>query len=162
MTGKTHAAAGAFVGAALGHLAGEPYLGMALGALGGLLPDVDHPGSWAGRRLRPVAVLLENLAGHRTVTHTLWFALFLGGLGALLAACLRGLAALSVWFAALALFVGALSHLALDALTRSGIEPLAPVKSWHVRGPLVTGDPFVEWPAAALFALGALRLAGLI
>lgn len=157
MTGKTHAAAGAFVGAALGHLTGEPYLGLALGALGGLLLDIDHPGSWVGRRLRPIAVILEAVAGHRTVTHTAWFALVLGVAGLFLGAALGAFLHASAWFCALALFLGALSHLALDACTRSGVEPLAPLHPWHPRGPIATGS-FLDYLLAAVMVLLTLRL----
>lgn len=157
MTGKTHAAAGAFVGAALGHLAGEPYLGMALGALGGLLPDVDHPGSWAGRRLRPAAVALEALLGHRSITHTAWFALVLGVAGLFLGTALGAFLHAPVWFFALALFLGATSHLALDACTKSGVEPLAPIHPWHPRGPVATGS-LPDYLLAAVLVLLTLRL----
>ena len=154
MTGKTHAAAGAFLGALAGKLAGEPYLGLALGALGGLLPDIDHPGSWAGRRLRPLAVVLETLFGHRTVTHTLWFALALGAAGLFLGAALGAVLSTPAWLWALALFLGALSHLVLDACTRSGVEPLAPFLPWHPRGPVATGG-LLDYFLAAAFVLVA-------
>lgn len=171
MTGKTHAAAGAFAGATVGRIAGDPLVGAAAAALAALLPDVDHPGSYAGRRLRPVSVLLEMTTGHRTVTHTVWFCVAAGILAALASVFVRpytsalGLASVRwpPWPAAgLYAFLGSLSHLALDALTRSGVEPLAPVLPIRVRGPLETGDPLVELPAAALFALAALRLVGAV
>ncbi|KYH30653.1 inner membrane protein YdjM [Moorella mulderi DSM 14980] len=169
MTGKTHAAAGAFAGALAGRLIGDPLTGMAIGAVAALLPDVDHPGSYVGRRLRPVSVLLEMAAGHRTVTHTVWFCAVVGILAALVSTLARPYTAVlhlpwwPTWPAAgLDAFLGALSHLALDALTRSGVEPLAPLLPLRLRGPLETGDPLVELPAATLFALAALRLAGAV
>lgn len=171
MTGKTHAAAGAFAGALAGRLAGDPLTGVAVGALAALLPDVDHPGSWAGRRLRPVSVLLELTAGHRTVTHTVWFCIAVGVLAALASVFVRPYAAtLGLTFvrwppwpaAGLYAFLGSLSHLALDACTRSGVEPLVPLLPLRLRGPLETGDPLVELPAAAMLALAALRLAGVV
>lgn len=171
MTGKTHAAAGAFIGALTGKALGEPLAGLAVGALAAMLPDVDHPGSWAGRRLRPVSVLLEAVAGHRTVAHTVWFCLGVSALLALLAGALGAYApALPLplpWWpapgvAGLYAFAGSLSHLALDCLTKSGVEPLAPLLPFRLRGPLETGDPLTEIPSAALFALAALRVAGLV
>jgi len=171
MTGKTHAAAGAFAGALAGKALGDPFGGMALGALAALLPDVDHPGSWAGRRLRPVSVVLEAAAGHRTVAHTVWFCLGVSALFAFAAAFLLPYASvlpfhLPWWpapgVAGLYALVGSLSHLALDACTRSGVEPLAPLVPFRLRGPLETGDPIVEVPAAAMLALAALRLAGVL
>jgi len=171
VTGKTHAAAGALAGSLVGKVVGDPVSGLAAGALAALLPDVDHPGSWAGRRLRPVSVLLEAVAGHRTVAHTVWFCLGVSALLAFLAGVLGAYASalpfpLPLWIpprlAGLYAFAGALSHLALDALTRSGVEPLAPVLPLRVRGPLETGDPLVELPAAAMLALAALRVAGVV
>lgn len=124
-------AAGAAVGAAA--VPACPMAGAAVGAAAALLPDIDHPGSAVGRRLRPLAVLLEEVWGHRSLTHTLWFALPAGLLLGLLALWL-GLPAGCV----LAGAAGGLSHLALDALTRAGVEPLAP---WgpRLRGPVATG-----------------------
>jgi len=175
VTGKTHAAAGALAGALAGRLAGDPTAGMVVGAIAALLPDVDHPGSWAGQRLRPVSVVLEALAGHRTVTHTVWFCLAVSVLVALAAAFVRpymlalGLGWPPWWGAGLYALLGSLSHLALDALTRSGVEPLAPLVpparlAWleHPRGPIATGDPLVEVPTLIVLAWAALKVAGVL
>lgn len=175
MMGYTHAAAGAFAGALAGKLTGDPVAGMAVGAVAALLPDIDHPGSIAGRRLRPVAVLLEFFAGHRTVTHTVWFcagaALLVAVTAGILGACVRPYAPWwpAPWEAGACALLGGLSHLVLDACTGGGVRPLDPLPvpgrlAWleHVRGPLVTGDPLVELPATVLFALGAARLAGIL
>lgn len=174
MTGRTHATAGALTGALVGRLVGNPIPGLIVGALSALLPDIDHPGSEVGRRLRPVAVMLEAVAGHRTVTHTVWFCLASGFIFYLLVAFLAKfnptitvvlhLKALTLipWEAGLFGLLGSLSHLALDALTRSGVRPLEPVKDLHIAGPLVTGDPLTEWPACILFTVAALKLAGIV
>lgn len=168
MTGRTHAAAGAFFGALAGHAIGSPEAGLAVGALAALTPDIDVPGSIIGRRVRPVSVLLEALAGHRTVCHTLWFCLLVAAafaaLGSWVAGFLKGASAL--WgFPALA---GALSHLALDAATVTGVEPFAPLPLpgrlaflAHPRGPLTTGTWWQEMPVMvgfAALALAALKL----
>lgn len=219
MTGITHVAVGAFFGALAGHAIGQPEAGLAVGALAALLPDIDTAGSIVGRRVRPVSMSLEALAGHRTVCHTVWFCLLvaagfaaLGLWGAglpyralwfrLLAAAasavlglryarflrrapwlLRapaggGFAALGYWAAGLlqgasALWAfpalaGALSHLAADAATKTGVEPFAPLPLpgrlaflAHPRGPIRTGTWWQEVPAMLAFlalALAALRL----
>lgn len=161
--GCTHAAAGAFAGALVGKFTGAPVAGPAIGALAALLPDVDHPGSWAGCRLRPLAVLLEKSAGHRGLTHTVWFSLLVAVLATVLASLLGAYApVLPPAAAGFAALLGALSHLALDACTRSGVRPLEPLNDYHVSGPLTTGDPLTEWPACLLFAAAALRLAGVV
>lgn len=175
MTGRTHFACGALVGALTGRLLGNPISGVAVGAVAALLPDVDHPGSEVGRRLRPVAVMLEAAAGHRTVTHTVWFCLFTGLIFWLLSLFLAPfISAAAVplhlkippippsWEVGIFALLGSLSHLALDACTRSGISPLEPVNSYHVSGPLTTGDPLTEWPACLLFAAAVLKLLNLV
>src|ERR1700710_783106 len=85
-------------------------LGLAIA--GALLPDIDHPGSWVGRRARPVAPAIAAVLGHRGVTHS---ALAVAGLVALLV--YTGLHRGAVW----ALAVGYLSHLAADMLTPQGL-----------------------------------------
>lgn len=155
MVGRTHAAAGAALGAVAGSLAptpAGPYFGAAVGALAALLPDVDHPGAKAGRWLRPVSVWLEWRFRHReSPTHTLLFALLAGLALGFLALPLAGPVAV------LAGALGGTSHLALDALTRSGVAPFRPWSKRRFRGPLVTGSP-AEWAvlAAALALLAVV------
>ena len=170
--GWTHAVAGAFVGALIGHAAGQPLAGAAIGGLAGLLPDVDHPGSTAGRWFRPVAVVLEGVFGHRTVTHTVWFVAAVAVGLTLLAGALKGLLAgylprawPPAWLAFAAGLLGGLSHLALDAVTRSGIKPFAPLKPrsfprWvtEPRWELESSDPVVNWAATLLLLAGTLKL----
>ncbi|RPF42004.1 inner membrane protein [Thermodesulfitimonas autotrophica] len=174
MTGHAHAAAGGFFGALAGKAFGDPLAGAVIGALAGLLPDIDHPGSTVGRKAPLIAAVLSGLFGHRTVTHTVWFCL-VASLGLAFAGALLGVYAvtyvswpgLPVLFAAS--LAGGLSHLALDACTRSGVEPFAPLvlpgslaRLNHIAGPLKTGDPLTELPAALFFVLGALRIGGVL
>lgn len=83
---------------------------------GALLPDIDHPQSWLGRRLpflsRPIAAIF----GHRGITHSL--------LAVALGVWLLGSESGGVWISALA--VGYLSHLAADGLTPQGVPLLWP------------------------------------
>ncbi|WP_428485689.1 metal-dependent hydrolase [Rhodopila sp.] len=87
------------------------YLGLALA--GSLLPDVDHPNSWVGRRARPVSTVIASTLGHRGITHS---ALAIVGLTLLLfqSGYRRG--------AVSALAIGYLSHLAADMLTPRGLR----------------------------------------
>jgi inner membrane protein len=160
MTGRTHAACGAFLGALTGAVFGSPEAGAVTGAVAALLPDLDHPGSTIGRRVPVIPVLLEAVAGHRTVTHTVWFCLALaagfGFLGSWLAGF--GVPGVKGFFLALPALAGSLSHLALDSCTRSGVEPLAPLSPWHPKGPIITGS-FPDYLLAfgfALLAVGAV------
>ena len=52
---------------------------MAGGAIGSLIPDIDHEGSLIGRKMKPVSHVVRKVCGHRGFTHTL-LALFGYGL----------------------------------------------------------------------------------
>jgi membrane-bound metal-dependent hydrolase YbcI (DUF457 family) len=150
--GPTHAmsgaAAGAVVAVATAHLNGEPVslpaAGVLIGVTAGaaILPDLDHPSGTAARVLGPVSrvfavfinrassMLAEltgakgrNVGGHRTVTHTLVFAVALAA--ATWAAVEVGEQALTI-----ALFAS-LVLLALHSLAR----PLA--RQWGAVGSVV-------------------------
>ena len=132
------------VAAPLLHLPPAGLGGTALAVFGALLPDIDHPQSWVGRRTRPVSTALAASLGHRGVTHSalavvLLVMLLLHG----------GLRHASV----AALAVGYLSHLAADMLTPRGLRlawPLRPV--WGI--PLCrTGSPMEALIVAALAGL---------
>jgi inner membrane protein len=136
MMAGSHIALGAaawFVAAPrLGLPALEP-VSLGLAVLGALLPDIDHPKSWVGKRVWPVSLLCSRFFGHRGMTHSL---IAVGGCLALL---------LSNWLSvAIAgpLVVGYLSHLAADLLTPGGLRLAWPLKGvWSL--PLCrTGSPF--------------------
>jgi inner membrane protein len=119
------------------------YLGLA--AIGSLLPDVDHPKSWVGRRTRPVSTALAAALGHRGMTHSAIAAVLLGLL-LMHAGFHRGVVS--------ALAVGYLSHLGADMLTPQGLR-----LAWPLRGtwglPLCrTGSPTEGFVVLAL--LGCL------
>jgi len=166
MTGITHAAAGALAGAAVAHLTGgNPALCMGVGALAGLLPDIDSPGSTIGRRIWPVSAFVKATTRHRGVTHTVWFCLAASlGLGAL--SPVAGVYAMryfhlnawpAAWIVGTLVLLGALTHLVLDACTPSGIRPLAPL-DWRPRGPVRTGG-LLELPLMLIFLLACLKAA---
>jgi len=87
---------------------------------GSLLPDIDHPKSWVGRRTRPVSTVIASTFSHRGITHS---AIAVIGLTTLLlhAGYRRG--------GVSALAVGYLSHLAADMLTPQGLR-----LAWPLRG----------------------------
>lgn len=94
-------------------------------AVGGLLPDLDHPESALGRRLRLISVPLSALVGHRGVTHSLLAIVVL--LGCLIVVTTQPVYSPLAWSVA-PLCVGYLSHLVGDALTPSGVPLLWPNK----------------------------------
>ena len=125
MMAKSHVVVGVaawFVAAPLLHLSpvDPTYLGLAVA--GPLLPDVDHPKSWIGRRSRPFSTTIAAALGHRGLTHS---AIAVFGLVFVLlhAGYRRGPVS--------ALAVGYLSHLAADMLTPQGLRLTWPLrKTW--------------------------------
>ncbi|GAA0589523.1 hypothetical protein GCM10009416_30110 [Craurococcus roseus] len=122
-------------------------LGLGLAVAGALLPDVDHPKSWAGRRLRPVSTVVAAVFGHRGVTHSL---LALVGCWAALR---YGTGVPRAWAAPVV--VGYLSHLLADLLTPGGLR-----LAWPLRGtwalPLCrSGSPFEPLVVALVLSVAA-------
>ena len=105
-------------------------LGLAL--LGSLLPDIDHPKSWLGRRVRPVSSGIAAVLGHRGVTHSAIAAL----------ACAWGLHGGAPKWIAAPLTVGYLSHLAADLLTPRGLRLAWPLRTTWAFPLCRTGSPF--------------------
>lgn len=143
MMAKSHVVVGAaawIAAAPLLHLAPLDLPDLGLAIAGALLPDIDHPQSWIGRRARPVSTVLARVLGHRGVTHSL--------------VAVVGLVALLLWAgqrrgAVSALAIGYLSHLAADMLTPRGLRLAWPLRqTWGV--PVCrTGSP-----AEAMIVLG--------
>src|SRR5580698_10778749 len=87
------------------------YLGLV--AAGSLLPDIDHPQSWVGRRTRPISTAIASTFSHRGITHS---AIAVIGLTMLLLHVGYRRGGVS------ALVIGYLSHLAADMLTPRGLR----------------------------------------
>ena len=96
---------------------------IALSAVGGLMPDIDHPLSKAGKKAGIFSVLINRIFGHRGLLHTPFFLfvsffifyLFLNQLN------------LSFYYPLLFGYcIGYTSHLFLDSITVSGIPLLYP------------------------------------
>lgn len=102
--------------------------GLAVAAGSALLPDVDHPKSWVGRRVRPLSTMLAQWLGHRGVTHSLFAVI----------ACTWLLASHGLpHLVCAAVTIGYLSHLAADLLTPAGLR--------------------LAWPLGATFSLPVCR-----
>ncbi|MEM4780853.1 MAG: metal-dependent hydrolase [Halalkalicoccus sp.] len=120
------------------------------------LPDCDH-------RLPLIA--------HRGPTHSLLFALVLGGILGLAGFALgESLTTVSATTMAIFAFgIGALavlSHLAADCITPMGIRPLWPLSRWHYSAGLVRAkNPIANYLLLAVgiaAATGALALAAVV
>lgn len=147
MMAGSHIAVGAALWAVTARAAGlEAAEPQALGAaaLGALLPDIDHPQSWAGRKMRVVSIPLSMLVGHRGVTHS---ALAILG-------CLALLAVMGVGWLAAPVVVGYLSHLLADSLTPSGVPLLWPNKRRFSLNLCRTGSVVEIALVAAIVAAG--------
>jgi inner membrane protein len=122
-------------------LVAAPHLGLpaaapaclGLAILGALLPDIDHPKSWLGQRLRPLSRPIAYALGHRGVTHS---AVAVG-------ACAWGLLRGGVprWIVD-PIAVGYLSHLAADLLTPGGLRLAWPLRRTWALPLCKSGSPF--------------------
>lgn len=138
-------------GASATGFANDTLLDYGLGALGALLPDIDHPESWLGRRLKPISIPISAVFGHRGITHSLLAILALG-------IVLLGEIG-PAWVSPLV--VGYLSHLAGDWLTKSGIPLFYPLRT-PFRAPITfrTGGAGEALVLAAMLFLGIHLILG--
>lgn len=93
-------------------------------ALGSLLPDIDTPKSYIGRRLYPIAYILNKQFEHRGLIHSLI---------PVVALAILGLLFHSIFLATMAL--GFLLHLVEDGFSLSGIRWLQPIKKKNYKLP---------------------------
>jgi inner membrane protein len=153
MMAGSHMVVGAALWAVAANLAGHSVVeppALAAAAFGALLPDIDHPQSWAGRKMRVVSVPLAMIVGHRGITHSL-----LAVAAALVILALMG----TGWMAA-PVVVGYLSHLLADGLTPSGVPLLWPSRRRFTLNLCRTGS-VVEIGLVALIALAGGWAAGI-
>lgn len=157
MTGRTHLMLGLAAALATAAVAPpEPALRIAIigvGAVGSLLPDVDHPKSIISGWLPGVGGAVRLLASHRGPTHSIGFVL---ALLALLAA-----AGLSQWIIAAAA-AGLISHILADMLTVKGVPVLIPLsrRSWRLAPYMVLN--MTGWILESVATVGALAAIGFI
>lgn len=99
----------------------EPTIGGLLAVvIGSVLPDIDHPKSWLGRRLWFVSAPLSLLIGHRGLTHS-----FLAALTLAVTLIIYGQVA---GYLVASLCTGYLTHMAGDFITKGGIPVFWPFK----------------------------------
>lgn len=85
--------------------------------LGSLLPDIDHPKSFLGKKVKPISKSLYKWFGHRTLTHSLF--IFIISFEACRLTNYHPLAT--------GLTLGLISHILLDLLTPQGVALCYPI-----------------------------------
>lgn len=134
MNYKTHLVGGFIAGSYVAKsVAAGPLLGPGLilaGGLGGLLPDIDHPKSFLGRRFKITSHFLDKTTGHRGATH-------IPTINALVFIMLNKVTKLftdsnMVSIFLLSIFLGILSHIFLDIFNRMGVPLLYPLNKSYI------------------------------
>ena len=138
---RTHALFGFLIGLliyGLGFNAAVPLLIVTIAAL---IPDLDTPMSFLGRRLKIVSYPLKFFFEHRGFTHSFLFLLGLFFIGRLF---------FPQYIAAL--LIGCFSHIFLDCLTKDGVRLVWPFE-FKLRGFLRTDGLFEK-----VFFVGMIML----
>ena|SRR3989344_5482131 len=94
--------------------------------IGSILPDIDHPKSKIGKRIKIVGFLFE----HRGFFHSLLFLALVYVVSILFIK--------NIYFI-LPLFIGYGSHLLIDCFNQAGIMPLHPLSRFRIKGFIKTG-----------------------
>ena len=144
-------AAWAWAAPHLGFHALDP-VALVLAIGGALLPDIDHPYSWVGRRARLISHPLAALIGHRGFTHSV-----LAVVACSMLLRWRGFGHAVVD----PLMVGYLSHLVADLLTSSGLRLAWPLRRRFAIPLCKTGSPgelvivmsLVVWVGATILGM---------
>ena len=137
MMAGSHTLIGAAAWMYIAHDLGLPLLdpiGIGLAVAGSLAPDIDHPKSWVGRRMKLISVPVSKIFGHRGVTHSI-------------VAVIACIAVLrwdgQTWHHTLPFVIGYASHLAADLITPAGLCLAWPMR-WNFAFPLVKTGSFAE------------------
>ena len=119
---KTHLAASLAI--SLPVMAATETLGagaIAAVSLGALLPDIDEPHSWIGRRTRGISDIINKAFGHRGITHSLVAVGTITLIMTVLAVTLSFPPVIAGYF-----ILGYLLHLIEDSFSKSGVAWLQP------------------------------------
>lgn len=122
MNGRTHLITGIVSGVIFASAAPvtplEQLLIIGVCGAGSLFPDVDHPNSIIGRRVKPLSWIITKTAGHRGITHSIVFMLLISFVLSLMDPNSYVLGSF---------IIGYISHLILDGITPHGIPALYPL-----------------------------------
>ena len=128
---RTHIAVGFLIGLFLLQILNpvNQILFIFLMLLGAALPDIEHPESKIGSKIKVVGFLFE----HRGFFHSLFAVLLLYLL------LLHYIDSASVGVYIFAITAGYLSHVVTDSITKEGIMPFHPISKFRVSGFIKTG-----------------------
>lgn len=91
--------------------------GILISTVGSLFPDIDHPDSFIGKRIKILSVPISKVFKHRTVTHS-----------PLIWGLLEGINLITINNENLTYFIcGVFSHIILDMLNSSGVPVFYPI-----------------------------------
>lgn len=107
--------------------------------VGAVLPDIDEPESYIGRRTRGISDLIHLIFGHRGITHTLLFVCIFAITFVPLTYKI-GHVEIGFW-----LVVGSFLHIFEDSFSNSGVKWLLPFtdKTYHI--PIYSTGSLVEF-----------------
>lgn len=147
MSGRTHAMVPAALAAALFNA--DPVLTLTAAAAG-LAPDIDEPWSVIGMRLWFLAWWMKYVFGHRTVSHSL---------AMVATVAIVGIVAMMQINMVVAVSIGLMSHLVLDAMS-GGVHLWWPKKDRWVLGryPVYGGMDQLLLVVAMMVTVGCLLL----
>lgn len=156
MRGTTHIIGGAAAALAIMTMTGVSEFqtltaGAVVGALGGLIPDIDHPNSKITHKTKFLGTIISTLFKHRGFWHTPFlYACIWGGMRLLGANLWEDL-----------LFAGIASHLLLDILNPTGIPVFFPFTTHKIHlAKIRTGGRAEEILSALLVLTWLLPVAG--
>lgn len=162
MTGKTHQVGGLTAGIIATALIfdnptdiGVVLIGVPLilcSIFASLLPDLDHPGSILGKKVRFISCPLSRLFGHRGFIHSPLLCLAIGVLMHSFYPSIPSNFQPTYLGMSLGITIGFASHLFLDALTKTGVPLFSPISNKKYRlMKLHTGKH--EWAAIILLTI---------
>ena len=109
----------------------NPFYYVLILVFSGILPDIDHSKSWIGKKLNLFSWLINFIFGHRKFIHSIIFS-------SLIAILIR-MFFNDYW---IPFYLGFISHLILDSLTKQGIYPFYP-SNFKIHG-LVKTNGLIE------------------
>ena len=145
----THVLFGALVGVVFSSwFGGLGFFLMVL--LGSILPDIDSSGSKMNRWSGIIGEIVSFFSKHRGFFHSLWFV----ALSVILVKIFVGVT--YAW----GLFLGMVSHLVMDGMTRQGVHLVYPLSRFRINGFMKTGGMGEIVVQATVIALMVWKVVG--